>query len=258
MAIMQKFAGNSAFQSAYSVINRVAALGGIFPTPRGIMEDLGAVVDPFFVRGQIPLGTTVPGAGPTDFTAGELFPFPALTNGVLASRGSSEAYVGYIYGLTLRARAITAELPDVVQGILSNTELVLQSGNRSRSLPFGSLARINPHLVNATADEQLQTCGAPGRPAYLLPIEVLPWTGVASCSIGYRFPVNSQAQTLIGNFNFEVEVWGVFARGTASDVTGRGCQVNSTADLLEALKQNAQMRAAVLQGGPLPAGLFGF
>jgi len=254
MALLQKYGNNggSAYQSAYSIVNRIAAMAGIFPTPRGILEDAGAVVDPFLVRGVIPLGATVPGAGPVDVTGGELFPFPAMTNGVLASRGSSEAYVGYIYGLTVKLSAFTAELPAVVQGILNNTELVLQSGNRARSLPFASLARINPHLVNATVDTQLGTCPGPGRPAYLLPVEVLPWTGVASCSVGYRFPVGSAAITLIAALTFDVEVWGVFARGTAADVSGRGCPVGSNRELMEALRQNALMRQAVLAGGPLP------
>jgi hypothetical protein len=247
-----------AYVTSYNVIQKVATLAGIIPTPRGITNDQAIVTDPFYVRGTIAGNHTTPIQTVTDITAGELSPFPA-PQGVLTSRGTSQAYVGYVYGLTVYPQMIVPDdgpnpNPGVWAQMLANVELVWQTAGRARSLPFRSLARINPHLVTATADEQMQTSGAPGKPAYLLPVEPLPWSGVASASVGVRDLAGYNMGAMV--CSFDVEVWGVFARGSASDVDGSGCPVPSQASLLERLRKHAQIRAAVLNGSPLPADAF--
>lgn len=233
-----------------SAIERIAALAGIFPIPRGIMEDQSAVVDPFMVTGSLAAAAAA-AAQPTDITANELSPFPAATNGVLRSKGTNEAYVGYIYGLSVYLGPVTAETPTVLNDALQNTEICIVSAGRQRSLSFKSALRVQPHLVSATVDAEIQTCGAPGRPAYVFPVEPIPWAGIASCVLG---PRATGANVLVGTQPFAVEVWGVFAQGKSSDVSGDGCPVRD-GNLLERLRSLAQLKAAVLSGAPLPAGV---
>lgn len=236
--------------SIMSAIEKIASLAGIFPIPRGIMEDTSAVVDPFIVTGTLASAAAI-AAQPTDITANELRPYPAAAQGVLASKGTNEAYVGYIYGLSVYLGPVTAETPTALDDALRNTEICINSAGRQRSLPFKSALRVQPHLVTATADAEIQTCGAPGRPAYVFPVEPIPWTGISSCVLG---PRATGVYVLVGSQPFAVEVWGVFAQGKPSEVSGDGCPVRD-GNMLERLRALAQLKMAVLQGAPLPGGV---
>ena len=240
-------------KSKMSAITQLALAAGLFPMPRKLFSDVPMSLDPLIIPFNIPASVQTLNEE-TDITDAELPPAMAPTNGILASRGDPDAYVGYIYGVTVAM--FGEELAADLQIMLSGAELMLQSGGRVRGIPFRSALRVQPHVVDSpatAATAMAATCGAPGSPAYVLPVEPVPWTGVASCSIIRRTNATYTPGSIL---NGQVEIWGIFARGEAADVEGDSCSIRKPEDVVGYLQARAAIRAAVQSGSVVtPAAL---
>ena len=211
-------------------------------------------LDPLLIPFTLPAAAYVVADAQVDLTAAELAPATSPTTGILASRGGTDAYVGYIYGVSVViANAILAA---DLQLLLSGAELLLRAGGRLRSIPFRSALRVQPHVVASPATAATAfaaTCGAPGTPAYLLPVEPLPWTGVPTCAVLRR---TMAPFTLGSTVNGHIEIWGVFAKGESKDVEGKACNVDTMDDVVAYAQGRAALAAAMRNGSAItPAGM---
>ena len=143
---------------------------------------------------------------------------PSAPNGVIVSKGTNNAFIGYISGLTVHFPVdVTAAQ---VKDALAKIGIQIDSGAQQRFVPLSECLRIQPHGFASTS---VGTCGPGGTPARELPVPVL-WEGLGANQIQIVASAALTAPT-----DFTVSLFGAWIMGDPSSV--RVCGTDNKAGL---------------------------
>lgn len=176
------------------------------------------VVDPVAFSFSIGAGAIAVGATTTDITANEQTPAGiAASIGAYMSRGQTEPYVGWAYGL-----AVILDPCDTADAmkVIRSYEAGVKSNGAYRVVPFAEALRIVPgRILTTTATDAATGCpSGKGSPQYPFQGQALPWTGQNDDQIFIR--ANRAGGTTAATVTGMVIVWGTLAPGKKEDVVG--------------------------------------